>query len=130
MSTSSATQTILQRVFGYDTFRGPQQAIIEHVAAGHDALVLMPTGGGKSLCYQVPALLRKGIGVVISPLIALMQDQVETLRQLGVRRLSQLDPRCNAGTTDRTRSSHRRSRPAVYRSGTVTHCTLLIAAGT
>ncbi len=62
-----------------------QQAIIEHVAAGHDALVLMPTGGSKSLCYQVPALLRKGIGVVISPLIALMQDQVETLRQLGVR---------------------------------------------
>ncbi|HHW4679865.1 MAG TPA: RecQ family ATP-dependent DNA helicase, partial [Xylella taiwanensis] len=82
---SSATHEVLQRVFGYDTFRGPQQAIIEHVATGNDALVLMPTGGGKSLCYQVPSLLRKGIGLVISPLIALMQDQVETLRQLGIR---------------------------------------------
>lgn len=85
MSMSSATHAVLQRVFGYDTFRGPQQAIIEHVAAGYDALVLMPTGGGKSLCYQVPSLLRNGIGLVISPLIALMQDQVETLRQLGIR---------------------------------------------
>ncbi|HHW4678240.1 MAG TPA: DNA helicase RecQ [Xylella sp.] len=82
---SSATHEVIKRVFGYDTFRGPQQTIIEHVAAGHDALVLMPTGGGKSLCYQVPSLLRKGIGLVISPLIALMQDQVETLRQLGIR---------------------------------------------
>ncbi len=75
---------LLQRVFGYTAFRGAQQAIVEHVAAGHDALVLMPTGGGKSLCYQVPALLRAGSGIVVSPLIALMQDQVETLRQLGV----------------------------------------------
>ncbi len=76
---------ILQRVFGHADFRGEQAAIVEHVAAGRDALVLMPTGGGKSLCYQVPALLREGTGVVVSPLIALMQDQVEALRQLGVR---------------------------------------------
>ena len=78
-------QQLLQRVFGHAGFRGPQQAIIEHIAAGNDALVLMPTGGGKSLCYQVPALLRDGVGVVVSPLIALMQDQVEALRQVGVR---------------------------------------------
>jgi len=78
-------QQLLQRIFGHADFRGPQQAIIEHITAGGDALVLMPTGGGKSLCYQVPALLRPGVGVVISPLIALMQDQVEALRQVGVR---------------------------------------------
>jgi ATP-dependent DNA helicase RecQ len=76
---------LLHRVFGHVDFRGPQQAIIEHITAGGDALVLMPTGGGKSLCYQVPALLRDGVGVVVSPLIALMQDQVEALRQVGVR---------------------------------------------
>ena len=76
---------LLRRIFGHADFRGPQQAIIEHITAGGDALVLMPTGGGKSLCYQVPALLRAGVGVVVSPLIALMQDQVEALRQVGVR---------------------------------------------
>ena len=76
---------ILRRVFGYDSFRGPQQEIIEHLIAGGDALVLMPTGGGKSLCYQIPALVRRGTGVVISPLIALMQDQVDAMRALGVR---------------------------------------------
>ncbi|MEV6672536.1 DNA helicase RecQ [Streptomyces sp. NPDC051162] len=75
----------LQRVFGYDAFRGDQEEIIEHVVAGGDGLVLMPTGGGKSLCYQIPALVRPGVGVVISPLIALMQDQVDALRALGVR---------------------------------------------
>ncbi|MFZ0789834.1 MAG: DNA helicase RecQ, partial [Chromatiaceae bacterium] len=82
------TQTpleILGRVFGYTGFRGAQQEVIERVAGGGDALVLMPTGGGKSLCYQIPALLRPGTGVVVSPLIALMQDQVDALRQLGVR---------------------------------------------
>ncbi len=78
-------QNLLHRVFGHSDFRGPQQAIIEHISDGGDALVLMPTGGGKSLCYQVPALLRDGVGVVVSPLIALMQDQVEALRQVGVR---------------------------------------------
>jgi ATP-dependent DNA helicase RecQ len=76
---------VLQRVFGYPEFRGDQADIVEHVIAGGDALVLMPTGGGKSLCYQVPALVRQGTGVVISPLIALMQDQVDALRALGVR---------------------------------------------
>ncbi len=86
---------ILQTVFGYDAFRPPQDQIIETVIAGGDALVLMPTGGGKSLCYQIPALARPGCGVVISPLIALMQDQVNALRQLGVRASflnSTLDP--------------------------------------
>jgi ATP-dependent DNA helicase RecQ len=76
---------VLHRVFGYPAFRGEQQEIIEHVIGGGDALVLMPTGGGKSLCYQIPALVRPGVGVVISPLIALMQDQVDALRTLGVR---------------------------------------------
>ena len=76
---------VLRRVFGYDSFRGAQQEVIDHVIGGGDALVLMPTGGGKSLCYQVPALVRAGTGVVISPLIALMQDQVDALQALGVR---------------------------------------------
>ena len=76
---------VLRRVFGYDTFRGSQQEIIEHLIGGQDSLVLMPTGGGKSLCYQIPALVRAGTGVVVSPLIALMQDQVDALRGLGVR---------------------------------------------
>ena len=77
-------QRILKDVFGYDSFRGRQGAIIERVASGGDALVLMPTGGGKSLCFQVPALLRDGLAVVVSPLIALMEDQVATLEELGV----------------------------------------------
>jgi ATP-dependent DNA helicase RecQ len=76
---------ILRRVFGYESFRGEQREIIDHVVAGGDALVLMPTGGGKSVCYQIPALVRPGTGVVVSPLIALMQDQVEAMQALGVR---------------------------------------------
>ena len=72
-------------MFGYSAFRGPQRQIVEHVIEGGSALVLMPTDGGKSLCYQIPALCRSGVAVVVSPLIALMQDQVEALRQAGVR---------------------------------------------
>ncbi|MDP1594730.1 MAG: DNA helicase RecQ [Gallionella sp.] len=82
---TTPAQKILHDVFGYATFRGEQQAIVEQIAGGGDALVLMPTGGGKSLCYQIPALLRPGVAIVVSPLIALMQDQVDALRQLGVR---------------------------------------------
>src|SRR5690606_28213650 len=81
----SPALSILQRVFGYERFRGQQQAIVEHVIGGGDALVLMPTGGGKSLCYQIPAMVRRGTGVVVSPLIALMKDQVDAMRALGVR---------------------------------------------
>ncbi|RIV36900.1 DNA helicase RecQ [Micromonospora radicis] len=81
----SAALETLRRVFGYDAFRGFQREVIEHVVAGGDALVLMPTGGGKSLCYQIPALVRDGVAVVISPLIALMQDQVDALTAVGVR---------------------------------------------
>ncbi|MFF5227709.1 DNA helicase RecQ [Dactylosporangium sp. NPDC000521] len=85
VETAGPAIEVLRRVFGYDTFRGSQQEIIEHVIGGGDALVLMPTGGGKSLCYQIPALVREGTAVVISPLIALMQDQVDALTALGVR---------------------------------------------
>lgn len=84
-STLSEAQTLLQQIFGYDEFRGFQADVIEQLAQGGDALVLMPTGGGKSLCYQIPALIREGTGVVVSPLIALMQDQVDALRELGVK---------------------------------------------
>jgi ATP-dependent DNA helicase RecQ len=82
---SDAAAEVLHRVFGYESFRGEQQEIIEHLCAGGDAVALMPTGSGKSLCYQIPALVRDGTGVVISPLIALMQDQVDALRLLGVK---------------------------------------------
>jgi ATP-dependent DNA helicase RecQ len=82
---SDTALDLLRRIFGHREFRGEQARIVEQVASGGDALVLMPTGGGKSLCYQLPALLREGCGIVVSPLIALMQDQVEALRQLGVQ---------------------------------------------
>lgn len=78
-------QHILASIFGYDAFRPPQEDIIETLISGNDALVLMPTGGGKSLCYQIPSLIRPGCGVVVSPLIALMQDQVSAMHQVGVR---------------------------------------------
>ncbi len=94
----TAPLDVLRRVWGYGSFRGEQAAIIDTVVAGGDALVLMPTGGGKSLCYQVPALVRDGTGVVVSPLIALMQDQVDALSALGVR----------AGFLNSTQDSHER----------------------
>ena len=81
----TTARKVLHRVFGYGTFRGDQEQVVDHVISGGDALVLMPTGGGKSLCYQIPALLRPGVGVVVSPLIALMQDQVDALLLAGVR---------------------------------------------
>ncbi len=82
---TATVRQVLHRVFGYAGFIGQQEAVIEHTVAGGDSLVLMPTGGGKSLCYQIPAIVRDGVGVVVSPLIALMRDQVEGLRQTGVR---------------------------------------------
>lgn len=91
----SKSRKILSDVFGYASFRGAQESVIDHIVAGGDALVLMPTGAGKSLCYQIPALVRHGVGVVVSPLIALMQDQVDALTQLGVKAAflnSSLDP--------------------------------------
>ena len=76
---------ILNSIFGYSEFRHHQQDIVQQVVAGNDAVVLMPTGGGKSLCYQIPAMVREGVGIIVSPLIALMQDQVNALQQLGVK---------------------------------------------
>ena len=84
MAALNPTQ-VLAEVFGYASFRGDQQQIVEHVTAGGDAVVLMPTGGGKSICYQVPALCREGTGIVLSPLVALMHDQVAALQLVGVR---------------------------------------------
>ena len=80
-----SSHEILREQFGFPSFKGQQAEIIDHLVAGGDGLVLMPTGGGKSLCYQIPALSRPGCAIVVSPLIALMQDQVEALRQAGVR---------------------------------------------
>ena len=102
-ATAPTPRSVLREVFGYNDFRGSQQQVIEQVASGGDAVVLMPTGGGKSLCYQIPALLRPGLGVVVSPLIALMKDQVDALRQLGVRAAalnSRLSP-AEAGAVER-----------------------------
>ena len=108
---------VLHRVFGYDAFRGEQAEIIDHVVGGGDALVLMPTGGGKSLCYQIPALVRPGTGVVISPLIALMQDQVDALTALGVRAgVPQLDPGVERAPPGRGGLPRRRARPALPRA--------------
>ncbi|WP_139068904.1 DEAD/DEAH box helicase, partial [Hyphomonas sp. ND6WE1B] len=76
---------LLKRVYGYEAFRGLQEDVISDALAGRDALAVLPTGGGKSLCYQIPALLRPGVGLVVSPLIALMADQVDALKQAGVR---------------------------------------------
>ena len=108
---SNGAHDILRQVFGYDHFRGRQEEIIHSAIAGRDSLVLMPTGGGKSLCYQIPALVRPGTGLVVSPLIALMQDQVNALRQLGVqaeflnstlswRQQQEVTANMNSGETD------------------------------
>ncbi|TWD51205.1 RAD3-like DEAD/DEAH box helicase [Agrobacterium vitis] len=77
--------SVLQKIYGYPSFRGKQADVIGHVVSGGDAVVLFPTGAGKSLCFQIPALCREGVGIVVSPLIALMRDQVQALKQLGVR---------------------------------------------
>ena len=116
---------VLREVFGFDSFRGQQLAIIEQVLAGGDAVVLMPTGGGKSLCYQVPALLRPGVGVVVSPLIALMKDQVDALRQAGVRAAA-LNSRLSPGEAadDRTSCPGWRSRSALCVARTAAHAAL------
>ncbi len=109
--TIARPQDVLREVFGFPAFRGRQEAIIAHVAGGGDALVVMPTGAGKSLCYQIPALCRPGVGIVVSPLIALMRNQVEALRQIGVRaaalnsslapgEASQVERRLRAGELD------------------------------
>jgi ATP-dependent DNA helicase RecQ len=97
----------LQRVFGYDAFRGDQAAIIQNVIDGGDTVVLMPTGGGKSLCYQIPSLVRRGTGIVVSPLIALMQDQVDALTAVGVR-AAFLNSTQDAGERSRVESAYLR----------------------
>ena len=94
---------ILRQVFGHKAFRGQQAEIISHMVAGGDAIVLMPTGGGKSACYQIPALCRDGVGVVVSPLIALMHDQVAAMRQVGIRAAA-----LNSSLTDEERMAVRR----------------------
>ncbi len=102
-SIPAAALRVLQKTYGFDAFRGAQAEIIAHVAGGESAFVLMPTGGGKSLCYQIPALIRDGVGIVISPLIALMQNQVDALKQLGIRAAainSNVDGGSIAGTKD------------------------------
>ena len=93
---------ILQKTYGYRSFRGEQAEIVEHVISGRNAFVLMPTGGGKSLCYQIPSLVRPGVGVIISPLIALMQDQVDALKQLGIKAAA-INSSISGASIDRTK---------------------------
>ena len=99
---------VLDRVFGYGAFRGEQEAIIEHVAGGGDCLVVMPTGGGKSLCYQIPALLPRRVAVVVSPLIALMQDQVDACGKRGWR-AGYLNSRLLSARSGRSRTAPARA---------------------
>ena len=103
-SSREAVLQILQKTYGYRSFRGEQGEIVEHVIAGGNAFVLMPTGGGKSLCYQIPALVRPGVGIIISPLIALMQDQVEALKQLGIKAAA-INSSMTGASIDRTKRS-------------------------
>src|ERR687898_673508 len=112
---------ILKTIYGYDAFRGPQARIVEHVMGGNNAFVLMPTGGGKSLCYQIPAIARPGMGLVVSPLLALMADQVAALREAGVRAAAlNSDLRADAHGNPvssrhrRSRRLHRRVRPSQH----------------
>ena len=112
---------ILKDVFGFDEFRHNQAEVIETMINGGDALILMPTGGGKSLCYQIPALVRGGVGIVVSPLIALMQDQVDALRQLGISAAflnSSLDARSRRQVEGFTRWC---TEPFVCGTGTAAH---------
>ncbi|MCK5518941.1 MAG: RecQ family ATP-dependent DNA helicase, partial [Alphaproteobacteria bacterium] len=107
MPTRETALRILQKTYGYDSFRGQQAEIIEHVTSGKNAFVLMPTAAGKSLCYQIPAICRNGTGVVISPLIALMQDQVDALQQLGIKAVainSSMSPAHIRETTEKIRN--------------------------
>lgn len=108
-TTSRQPEHILHTVFGHGGFRGEQSEIVRHVVAGGDALILMPTGGGKSICYQLPSLCRDGVGIVVSPLIALMRNQVEALRQLGVRAAA-LNSSLDAGERARVRADLRGGR--------------------
>jgi ATP-dependent DNA helicase RecQ len=110
----AAALEILQKTYGYPSFRGEQADIIEHVVGGQNAFVLMPTGGGKSLCYQIPALLRPGVGVIISPLIALMQDQVDALKQLGLRAAAINSSKAGADNAKTTRAIRNGELDLVY----------------
>jgi superfamily II DNA helicase RecQ len=113
----AAARAVLETVFGFKEFRSHQAAVIEAVIEGRDAFVLMPTGGGKSLCYQIPALVREGTGVVVSPLIALMQDQVDALKQVGVR-AAFLNSTLDRSEQDEVEQQLRRARSRLYRTGT------------
>ena len=121
----SSARNVLRETFGYTAFREGQEEVVDHVVAGGDALVLMPTGGGKSLCYQIPSLVRSGTGIVVSPLIALMQDQVAALAQLGVRAAflnSTLD--ASAARAHGAHIAGRRARHALRGARTPYHATL------
>ncbi len=110
---------ILRTVFGHQSFRGQQEDVVRHVTAGGDAVVLFPTGAGKSMCFQVPALARKGVGIVVSPLIALMRDQVEALKQAGV----------NAATLNSSVSSETRPAPSAISNPARSTCSMSPPSG-
>jgi superfamily II DNA helicase RecQ len=107
-------RSVLHDVFGFTSFRGQQEEIVRCVVAGGDALVVMPTGSGKSLCYQIPALLRAGTAIVVSPLIALMEDQVTALRQLGI---PELQPAARGSEPGAPANRRGRRGPALRRTG-------------
>ncbi len=121
---------VLNSVFGLPAFRGAQEAIVRHVTEGGNCMVLMPTGGGKSLCYQLPSLLRGGCGIVVSPLIALMRDQVAGLLEAGVK-AAVLEFHVVLGRSRRGRATAPRGRsgPALHRAGTTADAALPCLAG-